>query len=90
MIFDKYQNDSPFQTAYLCCHDEAGGSGVDGDVASHQSDILELFVHFSVLLVGEGFDGAGEDHSLFLSEGQCNGISTKGRHKRWIDMTIVN
>ena len=54
---------------HLCCHDKAGGSGVDGDVTSHQSHILELFVHFSVFLVGEGFDGAGKDHSLLLSEG---------------------
>ena len=55
---------------YLCRHDEAGCGGVDGDVASHQTDVLELFVHFSVLLVGQGLDGAGEDHPLLLSQCQ--------------------
>lgn len=67
--------------SYLCCHDEAGGGGVDGDITSHQSNILELLIHFPVLLVGEGLDGAGKDHSLFLSEGQCNGISTEGEQR---------
>lgn len=56
--------------AYLRCHDEAGGSGVDGDIASHQAHILELFVHLSVLLVGQGLDGAGEDHPLLFPECQ--------------------
>lgn len=83
MIFDKGNNDpfSDVTASYLCCHDEAGGGGVDGDITSHQSHILELFVHLSVLLVGQGLDGAGEDHSLLLSEGQCNGISTRGGFK---------
>lgn len=62
--------------SHLCCHDEAGGGGVDGDITGHQPYILKLFVHLSVLLVGKGLDGAGEDHSLLLSKGQCNGIST--------------
>lgn len=77
-------------TSYLGCHDEAGGSGVDGDVTGHQPHVLELFVHFSVLLVGESFDGAGEDHPLFLSEGQCNGVSASAGHKRLIDTTVVD
>ena len=59
---------------YLCRHDEAGRGGVDGDVASHQTDVLELFVHFSVLLVGQGLDGAGEDHPLLLSQCQRNSV----------------
>lgn len=60
---------APHKTvAHLCCHDEARGGGVDGDVTGHQSHVLKLFVHLSVLLVGEGLDGAGEDHSLLLSE----------------------
>lgn len=77
VVFD---NDSAFldiAASYLCCHYEAGGGGVDGDITSHQSHILELLIHLSVLLVGEGLDGAGEDHSLLLPEGQCNGIPTR-------------
>lgn len=66
---------------YLCCHDEARGSGVDGDVTCHQSYILKLFVHLSVLLVGESLDGAGEDHSLLLPESQRNSISAE-RYQR--------
>lgn len=66
---------------YLCCHDEARGSRVDGDVTCHQSYILKLFVHLSVLLVGESLDGAGEDHSLLLPESQRNGISAE-RYQR--------
>lgn len=61
-------------TPHLCCHDKAGGSGVDGDVTSHQPHVLELLIHLSVFLVGEGLDWTGENHSLFLSECQCNGI----------------
>lgn len=60
---------------YLCCHDETGGGGVDGDIAGHQSHILKLLVHLPVLLVGQGLDGAGEDHSLLLSERQGNSVS---------------
>lgn len=78
VVFDTF---SDVTESYFCCHDEAGGGGVDGDITSHQSHILELLVHLSVLLVGEGLDGAGEDHSLLLSEGQCDGIPTRGRYK---------
>lgn len=60
--------------SHLCCHDETRCSGVDGDVPRHQPHILELFEHLSILLVGEGFDGAGEDNSLLLSESQSYGI----------------
>lgn len=67
--------------SHLCCHDEAGSGGVDGDVSSHQTDILELFIHLSVFLVGQSLDGAGEDHSLLLSEGQSNGISARGQYE---------
>lgn len=66
-------------TAHLCCHDKAGGSGVDGDVPGHQPHILEFLIHLPVFLVGEGFDGTGENHSLFLSECQCNGIPVRRR-----------
>lgn len=65
-------------TSHLCCHDEAGGSGVDGDVTGHQPHVLEFLIHLPVFLVGEGLDGTGEDHSLFLSESQCNGIPVRG------------
>lgn len=60
--------------SHLCCHDKARGSGVDGDVTSHQPHVLEFLIHLPVFLVGEGLDGTGENHSLFLSECQCNGI----------------
>ncbi len=63
--------------SHLCCHDETRSGRVDGDITGHQSHVLELFVHLSVLLVGESFDGTGKDHSLLLSEGQCNGISAR-------------
>lgn len=63
--------------SHLCSHDETGSCGVDGDIASHQSHILELLIHLSVLLVGEGLDGAGKDHPLLFSEGQCNGVPKK-------------
>lgn len=72
--------------SHLCSHDEAGSCGVDGDIASHQSHILELLIHLSVLLVGEGLDGAGKDHPLLLSEGQCNGVPKKKRKKEEEEM----
>lgn len=53
---------------YLSGHDKAGGSGVDGDITGHQANILELFVHLSVLLVTQGLDGAGEDDPLLLPQ----------------------
>lgn len=75
----------------LCCHDQAGCSGVDGDVSSHQTHVLKLFVHFSVFLVGQSLDGAGEDHSLFLSESQSNGISARGGYEcRWNRIYDIN
>lgn len=75
------QSSLPYNvTSHLCGHDEAGGSGVDGDVTGHQTHILEFLIHLPVLLVGEGLDGTGEDHSLFLSERQCNGVPVRGGH----------
>lgn len=75
------QSSLSYNFTHLCCHDKAGGSGVDGDVAGHQPHILEFLIHLPVFLVGEGLDGTGEDHSLFLSESQCNGIPVRGGHK---------
>lgn len=62
---------------HLCCHDEAGGCRVNGDITSHQSHILELLIHLPVLLVGKSLDGAGKDHPLLLSKGQCYSISRR-------------
>lgn len=78
-------------TPHLCCHDKTGGSGVDGDVTSHQPHVLEFLIHLSVFLVGEGLDGTGEDHSLFLSERQCNGIPARGgdKHQGFISTNIL-
>lgn len=67
--------------SHLCCHDKTGGGRVDGNVTSHQSHVLELFIHLSVLLVREGFDGAGEDDPLLLSKSQSDGIPTGGENK---------
>ena len=39
---------------HLGCHDEAGGTRVDGNITSHQSDILKLFIHLTILLVAKG------------------------------------
>lgn len=61
---------------YLSGHDEAGGSGVNGHISSHQTHILELLVHLSVLLITQGFNGAGEDHTLLLPQSQSNGVPT--------------
>lgn len=61
---------------YLSGHDEAGGSRVNSYVSSHQSHILELLVHLSVFLITQSFNGAGEDHSLFLPQSQSNGVPT--------------
>lgn len=67
--------------SHFCCHDETGGSGVDGDVTSHQPHVLEFLIHLPVFLVREGLDGTGEDDSLFLSERQRDGIPVRGGHK---------
>lgn len=68
--------------SYLSGHNQAGGCGVDGDISSHQSHILELLIHLSVFLVTQGFDGAGENHPLLLPQGQGNGISS-WTGKKW-------
>ena len=73
---------TPELGSYLCRHDEAGSGGVDRDVTSHQTDVLELFVHLSVLLVGQGLDGAGEDHPLLLSQCQRYSIPAGRGHRR--------
>lgn len=37
----------------LCCHDDTRSAGIDGDVPRHQTHILKLFVHLSILLVAK-------------------------------------
>lgn len=77
--------------SHLCCHHKAGSGGVDGDISSHQTNILEILIHLSVFLVGQSLDGAGEDHSLLLSEGQSNGISARGWYEcGWNHISDIN
>lgn len=35
----------------FCCHDETGGGRVDRHIASHQTDVDELFLQISVFLI---------------------------------------
>lgn len=47
-----YNLTAPIQHASqnLCSHNQAGGIGVDGNVPSHQSHILKLFIQLTVFL----------------------------------------
>jgi len=53
---------------HLCCHDQSAGSRVNGDIASHQSDILKLLKQLAVLLVTQSLDWRRVDHSLLVSQ----------------------
>ena len=50
---------------YLGGHDEDAALGVDGDVAGVDADhgVAEAFAEVAELLVGEGLDGCGVDHT---------------------------
>ena len=39
---------------YVGCHDETGDTRIDGNITSHQSNILKLFIHLTILLVTKG------------------------------------
>ena len=41
---------------YLSGHDETTSSGIDGDISSHEPNILELFKQLSVFLITQSFD----------------------------------
>lgn len=73
---------------YLSGHDEAGRCGVDGDISGHQTHVLKLFVHLAVLLITQSFDGAGEDHTLLLSQSQSNGIPAHTQDSNYLIITV--
>ena len=60
---------------YLCCHDKTTGSGIYGDVTSHQTNILKLFKQVSILLVAERCDGSRVDDTLLLLQRHRNRVS---------------
>ena len=60
--------------ADLCGHDETRRRRVDGDVTGHETNVLELFEQFPVLLVTQGLDGGRVDHPLFISQRHRNCI----------------
>uniref|UniRef100_A0A6B0VAB1 Uncharacterized protein n=1 Tax=Ixodes ricinus TaxID=34613 RepID=A0A6B0VAB1_IXORI len=58
----------------LCCHDEAAGAGVDGDVARHEANVLEVVRKLPKLLVAESLDWSGVNDPLLFSKAQRDGI----------------
>lgn len=53
----------------LCRHDQARGTGVDGNISCHQTNIAKLLQKLSVLLVRQGLDRTGVDDTLLSSKG---------------------
>ena len=74
----------------LCGHDETGCCWVDGDVTSHQANVLELFKEFPVLLVAQSLDGGRVDHSLFVSQGHRHGVPATWSRKSIPTCPILN
>ena len=74
----------------LCGHDETGCCWVDGDVTSHQANVLELFKEFPVLLVAQSLDGGRVDHSLFVSQGHRHGVPVTWSRKSIPTYPILN
>lgn len=62
----------------LCGHDEAGGSLIDGDIARHQADVLELLLQLSILLIAESFDWRGVNNALLCLETLGDGVLGDG------------
>ena len=64
---------------YLSGHDETTSSGIDGDISSHESNILELFKQLSVFLITQSFDRSCVYYSLFVSQrhGYCIAVNRK-------------
>ena len=58
----------------LCGHDEAGCARIDCDVTGHETNVGELLVELSVLLVAEGLDWGGVDDALLVLERERYGI----------------
>jgi hypothetical protein len=62
----------------LCSHHQACSALVDGDITSHQSYIAEFLFEFSVLLIGECFDGRCVDDSTVIFQGECDRVFGDG------------
>lgn len=58
----------------LRSHDETWCWRIDRDVTSDQTNIVEFFRKFPVLLVGKGFYRSGVYDSLLVLEWECYGI----------------
>ena len=52
----------------LSGHDEASCGRVDGDVASHEADVVELVKELAVLLIAQGLNGARVDDALAVAQ----------------------
>jgi len=52
----------------LSCHHQSTCSRVNGDIASHQTNVLEFLKQLTVLLVTQRLDWCCVDHSLFIPQ----------------------
>jgi len=63
----------------LSGHDEATGSGIDGDVTRHQADVFELLGELAVLLVGQRLDRRRVDDALLLLQRHGDRVPDQSR-----------
>ncbi len=61
---------------YFSGHDEARGWGIDCDISSHQTNVVELFEQISVLLIAQRFDRWSVDDSLFVAQGHGDRVQS--------------
>lgn len=60
--------------AYLSCHYKTRCCRVDGDIPSHQANILKFFIHLTVLLITQSFNRTSKYYTLFFPQSQGNCI----------------
>lgn len=70
----QYKAGKPKLISYLSCHDKAGCWGINGDIASDKSNIFELFIEFTILLVTKSLDRGRINDSLLILEWCCNTV----------------
>lgn len=52
----------------LCGHHQCTGCRVNGNITSHQADILKLLKQLAILLITERLDWRRVDHPLFVPQ----------------------
>lgn len=71
----KPEENAPKKGTNLGGHNEAGGRWINGHITRHQTHVVKLLVQLTVLLIGQGLDGARVNDTLIVPQRHGNCVS---------------